>query len=285
MKIKIKPLLPLLGVLGLVVTIIYISSGDAPPPKQEPVAQPSIVPYERYIGGSGITEPNTEIISIGTNKGGIVKSVEVEIGQEVKTDDVLFVIENSESEAAMRQSEARLKNAQQQYNTIAGIEDKRAISKDERQGRANALAEAEAAFEGASATFELHNVHAPIDGIVLTSNVRVGEYAPTGASAKPLMRLGNISPMNIRVDIDENDAWRFKPSARATAYVRGNNEIKTELQFIRIEPYVRPKTSLTGDSMERVDTRVLQVIYNFDPTNIPIYAGQQMDVYIEEIKE
>jgi HlyD family secretion protein len=42
-----------------------------------------------------------------------------------------------------------------------------------------------------------------------------------------------------------------------------------------------PKKSLTGDSTERVDTRVLQVIFSFEPGELPIYVGQQMDVFIE----
>jgi hypothetical protein len=57
--------------------------------------------------------------------------------------------------------------------------------------------------------------------------------------------------------------------------------MKTPLHFVCFEPYVVPKVSLTGDSTERVDTRVLQIIYSFDRGNLPIYVGQQMDVYID----
>jgi hypothetical protein len=53
------------------------------------------------------------------------------------------------------------------------------------------------------------------------------------------------------------------------------------MRFVRFEPYVVPKKSLTGDSTERVDTRVLQVIYSFDRGSLPIYVGQQMDVFID----
>jgi hypothetical protein len=48
-----------------------------------------------------------------------------------------------------------------------------------------------------------------------------------------------------------------------------------------VEPFVVPKKSLTGDSTERVDTRVLQGLYSFDPKSLPVYVGQQMDVFIE----
>ena len=95
------------------------------------------------------------------------------------------------------------------------------------------------------------------------------------------MRLGDLDRLHLRVDIDENDAWRFKPETRAVASLRGNRDLKADLVFVRVEPYVTAKTSLTGSSTERVDTRVLQVIYSFDRSALPAYVGQQMDVFIE----
>jgi len=65
------------------------------------------------------------------------------------------------------------------------------------------------------------------------------------------------------------------------AFVRGNRDLATELKFERVEPYVIPKRSLTGESTERVDTRVLQALYSFPAGKLPVYVGQQMDVFIE----
>ena len=48
-----------------------------------------------------------------------------------------------------------------------------------------------------------------------------------------------------------------------------------------VEPYVVPKRNLTGDSLERVDTRVLQLIYEFDRPKFPVFVGQQVDVFIQ----
>jgi hypothetical protein len=51
------------------------------------------------------------------------------------------------------------------------------------------------------------------------------------------------------------------------------------------KPYIVPKTSLTGSSVERVDTRVLQIIYRFPRTaQTGIYVGQQLDLYLEEAR-
>jgi hypothetical protein len=53
------------------------------------------------------------------------------------------------------------------------------------------------------------------------------------------------------------------------------------LKFERLEPMVVRKASLTGESIERTDTRVLQVIYSFDRAALPVYVGQQLDVFID----
>ena len=108
--------------------------------------------------------------------------------------------------------------------------------------------------------------------------------ASAGALTKPLLIVGDLKSFHVRVDIDENDAWRFKDGAKAEASLRGNKDFRTDLTFVRVEPYVVPKRSLTGSSVERVDTRVLQVIYSFNRGNIPAFVGQQMDVFIESEK-
>jgi hypothetical protein len=97
-----------------------------------------------------------------------------------------------------------------------------------------------------------------------------------------LILLGNLDKLHVRVDIDENDAWRFQPDAPAVAYIRGNPQFKTDLSFEYVEAYVVPKRSLTGDSTERVDTRVMQAVYSFKRGKLPVYPGQIMDVYIDD---
>jgi multidrug efflux pump subunit AcrA (membrane-fusion protein) len=143
------------------------------------------------------------------------------------------------------------------------------------------LASAEAQVLQTETEIARLTVRAPLPGVVLQVNLRAGEFAPSGALQMPLMLFGRLDRMNLRVDVDENDAWRFRKDAAAVAFVRGNRELKTELKFERVEPYVVPKRSLTGDSTERVDTRVMQAVYSFDLARLPVYVGQQMDVFIE----
>jgi hypothetical protein len=93
--------------------------------------------------------------------------------------------------------------------------------------------------------------------------------------------LGRSKPLHVRVDVDEHEAWRVRDGAHAVGHVRGNAELKASLKFVRFEPFIVPKRSLTGDSTERVDTRVLQVIYRVERDDATLFVGQQLDVFID----
>jgi multidrug resistance efflux pump len=218
------------------------------------------------------------------------------------------------AEAKVTEAEAALADAKDQLKLYESVNDKRAISEDElsrrrwaveaagarlasaraalQQVKAGAwkpdleiaraeITSAEANIKATRIETERLAVKAPVTGRLLQVKIRPGEYAPGGVLATPLMLLGATDTLHVRVDIDENDAWRVRPEAAAVAYVRGNRDLNTKLTFVRIEPYVVPKKSLTGESTERVDTRVLQVLYSFPAESLPVYVGQQMDVFIE----
>src|SRR5262249_42058808 len=88
---------------------------------------------------------------------------------------------------------------------------------------------------------------APIDGQVLRVNVRLGEFAQAGALATPLMVVGDMSRLHVRVEIDQTDTHRIRPEAKAVGYLRGDGVHKADLTFVRAEPLVQPKRSLLGD--------------------------------------
>ncbi len=118
------------------------------------------------------------------------------------------------------------------------------------------------------------------DAQVLQLNVRPGEWVG-GSFEQPLIVLGDIERLHARVDIDEYDIPRFRTDAPARAMIRGFADQEFPLKFVRVEPYVIPKQNLTGRNTERVDTRVLQVIYAIDTQGRRLFVGQQLDVFID----
>jgi multidrug resistance efflux pump len=217
------------------------------------------------------------------------------------------------AEARVREAEAALADANVQVKLIESVTDRRAIREEDLQRRRLAARAAEAKLDEAKAALALLKsgawapdlkiakadvttaeaqlrrletdierltMRAPVTGEILQVNVRAGEYAQVGTLAKPLIVMGDTSHLNVRVDVDENEGWKVRANAPAQAAERGNGNEKVALEFVRFEPYVVPKKSLTGDSTERVDTRVLQVIYRFKDPQVPFRVGQQMDVFI-----
>jgi HlyD family secretion protein len=142
-----------------------------------------------------------------------------------------------------------------------------------------------AQVESIKTDLERATTRAPIDGQVLQVNVRPGQFAAV-VWKEPLIVMGEVDQLNVRIDIDEHDLAMFKPGAPAVASLRGYPKVRFPLTFVRVQPYVIPKASLTGDNSERVDTRVLQVIYALpekDKRPLPVFVGQQMDVYLEAV--
>ena len=304
-----KYTLPLLAAAGFAFGVYTVVNGNQPVPVAQPVAVPANSPFPTFIAGAGIVEAKSQNISIGTPLGGIVQQVPVKVGDMVKAGDILFRIDDREtlaelgvrkanlarSKAAVGEAEASAIDTKTLLELIEAVTDRRAISTEDLDRRRNAHLLAKARLESARAqvlqteaelastqtTLERLVVRAPVAGEVLQVNIRPGEFAPAGVGNSALMVLGNLDQLHISVDIDENDAWRFRKEGNAVAYLRGNRQFKTDLKLVWVEPYVVPKKSLTGDSTERVDTRVLQALYSFNRATLPAYVGQQMDVFIE----
>lgn len=304
-----KYTLPIIAAAGFLFAVYSAISGAKPEPVSQPVAEPAQAPFKTYIAGAGIIEARSDNIAIGASLPGVVDKVLVKVGDKVKTGDALFRLDQRElaaeievrragearARAGVAEAEAALTDVKTLLDLAEAVSDKRAISVEELDRRRNAVAiagakvasaraqvaSAQADIRAVQTNLERLTVRAPVNSEILQVNVRPGEYAATGVLAKPLVLLGDLERLHVRVDIDENDAWRFRPNSGAVAALRGNREFRAKLSFVRVEPYVVPKRSLTGDSTERVDTRVLQAIYSFDRAELPAYVGQQMDVFVE----
>lgn len=139
---------------------------------------------------------------------------------------------------------------------------------------------AEAAVVQAEIEIDRLRVTAPVDGTILKVDVRPGEYVGT-PPGQPLIVMGETQTLHVRVDIDEQDLPRFRAGLPGRGFVRGDAQTALPMTFVRVEPYVEPKKSLTNAGTERVDTRVLQVIYALNPTPPGVFVGQQIDVFLD----
>jgi multidrug efflux pump subunit AcrA (membrane-fusion protein) len=302
-------LLPCLALIALVFGIVSVANTRPRPATTSPPSPPPESAFDERVAAVGLIEASTENIAVGSHLSGVVDTVYVTVGDAVKRGAPLFRLdvrhvraELARAEAAEQAAAARvgvaaalLADAKRQLRFVENLSDPRAVSVEEVTRRRSAVETAEARLVEAKAgvrtavaeieairtDLERSVVTAPTDGEVLQLKLRPGEFADAGRGASPMVLLGRSRPLHLRVDVDEHEAWRVRPEAAATAAVRGNAELKAALRFVRFEPFVVPKRSLTGDSTERVDTRVLQVIYRIEGDGLRLFVGQQMDVFID----
>ncbi len=301
-------LLAICGVVAIV-NVSRLQAERAMPPPGEPPVPPPAKPYPHAVAATGILEALSENVAIGVPLPGLVTEVFVKVNDGVKKDQPLFKLDDRDlraeslstqaqrevAQAQIRVSEAQLGKLQSQLGRLSAVVDSRAVSRDELENRKQdvivaqaqlvaaqaQLAASEISLKRISLLIERLTVLAPRDGEIIQLNIRAGEYAATSPK-NPAIILGETNKLQVRADIDEQNATRIRKGQSAYGYLKGDPKITFPLEFIRVEPYVIPKVSLTGSSTERVDTRVLQVIYSLArPTDPPLYVGQQVDVFIE----
>ena len=340
-----KYLLPLVGALMLMFAVYHVVRAQQRPPKTDPIVEPARSPYQAAIAGTGIVEPDTEVISVGSHLPGVVEEVLVKVGDRVeKGKTPLFRLDERSlradlatreanlkaaraqldrlksmprpeevppAEARLKEAEANLVDLTDQYDRMASlngnavtdgelVKRKQAMEMARQQMRKAeadlkllkagawwaditvaeaAVAQARGLADQTRTELDRLEVKASVDGEVLQVNVRPGEFVGTPPN-QALVVLGGVRK-HVRVDIDENDLARFRPGVAARATRRGDAKTQIPLKFVRVEPYVIPKKSLAGGTTERVDTRVLQVIYAVDPKYSALFVGQQVDVFLE----
>lgn len=301
----------LLAVAGVwqmtqVLQVIRAQENPIPPP---PIAPPE-KPFLKGVAATGILEAADENVSIGTPLPGLVTKVFVKVWDKVKEGQELLQIDDRElqaqligqeasiavNQANVQIAEAQLAKVQDMLDRLKSITDQRAITQDDLKNRTNdvivakaqsaqakaQLAAAKAAVKQTQLLIERLTVRAPRSGTILQVNIRAGEYA-SSQNKQAAITLGDVEILQVRADVDEQNAMSVRREQPAKAFLKGDSQTAYDLEFVRIDPFVIPKQSLTGASTERVDTRVLQVIYRLKvPANKTLYVGQQVDVFIGE---
>ena len=218
------------------------------------------------------------------------------------------------AEASLKVAEVELAQAKSYYDMIQGLQESGAVSQEEQNRRrfnyqqaeakkqlANAdlqkikagtsksdleIArlegmESKASVERVKSDIQRTIIRSPINGTVLQVKIHEGEFPPPDPSSTPVMIVGNIDQLHIRVNINQYDASFFDPQSEAVAFLQGDARKEYMLEYVSVEPYLINKTNLSNSINDKVDTKVLQIIYKIKDPDQKIYVGQQMDVFIQ----
>ncbi|MBS0190172.1 MAG: efflux RND transporter periplasmic adaptor subunit [Phycisphaerales bacterium] len=128
-------------------------------------------------------------------------------------------------------------------------------------------------------------VRAPRDGTVLRREVEPGEYVLGPSASKAPLVIGDLSKLHVRGQVDEEDFAAIGPGSAAVGRTRGVQPHELKLKLLRIEPFARPKQTLSGANSERTDTRVIDVLLEVEPQDgVVLVPGQAVDVFLDSVK-
>jgi multidrug efflux pump subunit AcrA (membrane-fusion protein) len=310
-----RHILPIVAVVALTVAVFFVLTTQPDRALTKPANTPPTVPAAQAgsgaVSGAGVVEPSSELIEVGSQRAGVVTNMLVQAGDRVSKGQLLFTIDDRDAQARLREARAAARlareridsarvevaSAQRLLNLYTSVEDPRAVAEqqviDRRAQRDQAaarlavsraeLGQAEAQVASAQTTAGLHQVRAPRSATVLQVRTRAGEYATAGpgpGNNDPLMVLGETVPLHVRIDVDESEIDRAAVGAPAVISPRGNAGRRVRASFVRAEPLVVPKRSLTNESSERVDVRVLQLVYALPQDVAGFFVGQQVDAFL-----
>lgn len=276
MTIRNFPKSIILALLGIGLAIGYLLDANKPDAPNKYLRQPPPRPFPSLIAGEGIVEGSGGNIAVQPFWPGKVVQVYVHPGESVKLGAPLFKLDDVVVKGDVDVSREKVEASKQAY-----LQFKHAGASSYEIQRAKAEYHAEqVALETNQARLAQAVIRAPRDGEILEVNTHPGEFLTGDPRQKPIL-FSNTQQLQVRVDVDEINASLVKAGMPAQAYFKGDTSRNFPLRFVRIEPIMVPKANLNGSSTERVDVRVLQVIYNFEPPMFPVYIGQQLDIYIK----
>jgi RND family efflux transporter MFP subunit len=147
---------------------------------------------------------------------GYVKELKVDIGDKVRKNDVLLILDAPEVTANYAKASADLQAARAQYHTsrdtykryVIASKEKGAISDNEMERTRNQMLTDSANYVGAQSGAGAYNqlknylvIRSAFDGIVTQRNVDPGTLV--GKSQKPLIVVENLSKLRLRVSVPE----------------------------------------------------------------------------------
>ena len=239
MKTSMAWRLLILGLLPVLISACSPQEAAEPPQsKKIPVTVITVENRELPVIVEAVGRLNADReVTLAAQVGGVIQSYGADIGDPVKTDQVLVHIDPTdyrlalnESVAGLSAARAQLEATQKGYERSRALLPRRVISED-------AFERAEAEYKGARASttraralvainqerLNKTEIKAPFDGLLAARMVEIGQ---TVAPGQPVMALVDLSRMRVRIHVSERDYVDLDPRDPVTviveAYPDGN---------------------------------------------------------------
>lgn len=258
-------------------------------PRTTPVARGNI---EETVLASGVIEASS-LVSVGAEVSGRIKTLNVQLGDDVKAGDVIAEIDSLNQENAVKAAQASLANTQAQKTIQAAnlAQAKTALERAEKlspqklisdadlqtaqlavqtaEGQLQAIDaqidQAQINVEAAQLNLDRTKIVAPSDGTVVAVSVEVGQSVNANNSSPTIVKLANLDKMVVKAEISEADVPRVEPGQKVYFTILGDPDTRIDATLRAVEP--APDSIASDDASS--STSATAVYYNglFDVDN------------------
>ena len=259
-------------------------------PRTVPVGRGTI---EETVLASGTIEASS-LVSVGAEVSGRIKSLNVALGDNVKTGDVIAQIDSLNQENAVKAAEASLANVEaqqaiQQANLAqarVGLERAQKLNPEKlisdadlqaadlavqiAEGELKAIAaqilQATLSVDSAKLNLDRTKIVAPSDGTVVAVAVEVGQSVNANNESPTIVKIANLDRMVVKAEISEADVPKVEPGQKVYFTILGDPDNKIEATLRAVEP---APESIADDSTSSSSSSSTAIYYNglFDVEN------------------
>ncbi|MCQ2959388.1 MAG: efflux RND transporter periplasmic adaptor subunit [Bacteroidales bacterium] len=252
-KIKILLILVIIAAIGAGAYFMFFSSNknNVIVVSAQPVKYGSIA---NIVTATGTIEPIQQV-EIGTQVSGEVKKVYVDYNSQVKEGQLIAELDKTNLKASVEESQTSYEKALNELNyNKKNYERQKALYKDNLISQADfdeveykynnsksSLTQAKASLEKAKTNLSYADIYSPVDGVVLSKSIEVGQTVAASFSTPTLFTIAqDLTKMQVEADIDEADIGQIKEGQRVTFTVDAfqNDIFQGKVTQVRLDPKV-----------------------------------------------
>jgi HlyD family secretion protein len=247
---------------------------------------------EETVTATGTVNPVTTV-QVGTQVSGTIQKIYVDFNSHVKKgeliaqiDPTFFQTQLAQSQANADHAEASLRDAERVLNQNKALYAKNLVAKNDYDSAVTAydeakaqLAQAKAALQSAATNLSYTKIYSPVDGIVISRNVDVGQTVAASFQTPTLFTIAqDLTKMQIDTNVAESDIGvvRVGQETDFTVDAYPDTTFKGKVWQIRKAP-ITVQNVVTYDVVIQVSNRDLRLMPGMT-ANVSIVISRQKDV-------
>lgn len=202
-------------------TLLAGCKGDAPSYRTDPVTRGDV---QKTVTATGTVNPVTTVL-VGTQVSGTIKTLFVDFNSRVKKGQIIALIDPTLYETQLAQAQANtdradaaMRDAQRVLNQNKTLFERNLVAKNDYDAALTGydsakaqLAQAKAALQTAATNLSYTKIYSPVDGIVVSRNVDMGQTVAASFQTPTLFTIAqDLTKMQIDTNIAESDIGLIK---------------------------------------------------------------------------